>query len=70
MSQIKLWTLKKFDNQGLSSNDSKHRYNLFLLLNIKNPDSYNSNNRTLLELLNSPKYELSEIDIIRLLKIL
>lgn len=70
MSQIKLWTPVKFDNHGLSSNNSKHRYSLFLLLNITNPNTYNYNNRILIQLLKSSEYQLTQIDIIGLLKIL
>lgn len=70
MSKIKLWTLKKFDNQGLFSNDSKYRHSLFILLNIINPDTHNYDKRTLLRIFNSSEYQITEIDIIGLLNIL
>ena len=70
MSKIKLWTLKRIDNQGLFSNNSKHSHSLFLLFNIVNPNIQNYNSRTLIHLLKSTEYQLTEIDIIRILNIL
>lgn len=70
MSKTKLWTLKKFDNQGLSSNNPNNKHSLFLFLNIINPDTQKYNSRTLLHLLKSPEYFLTELDIINLINII